>query len=153
MAKKSSNLQTDTLETLSSHMARIEQFAPLLAKKKLIISTELKVEPFQEDRGVKKTPIVWPLMDYKMFYTVEVPADTAISKHSHDEAVFRMLISGSLTLNGKKIDKPGTWYVVPALTEYEIKTDTGYIVISGYTSVCRTGREQALRKKLSAPRG
>jgi hypothetical protein len=42
--------------------------------------------------------------------------------------------------------------VVPALTEYEIKTDTGYVVISGYTSICRTGREQALKKKVSAPR-
>ncbi len=153
MAKKPTNLQTDILETLSSHVARIEELAPLLAKQKLIISTDLEVEPFEEDRGVKKTPIVWPLMDYKMFYTVEVPANTTIAKHSHEEAVFRILISGSLILNGKTIDKPGTWYVVPALTEYEIKTDTGYVVISGYTSMCRTGSEQALKKKLSAPQG
>lgn len=151
--KKPSNLQTDVLETLSSHIERIEQFADALAKKKLIVSTELKVEPFEEDRGIRKTPIVWPMMDYKMFYTVEVPPNTTVAKHSHEEAVFRVLISGSLVLNGKKIDKPGTWYVVPALTEYEIKTDTGYVVISGYTSICRTGREQALKKKVSAPRG
>lgn len=152
--KKSGKLQTDVLETLSSHIARIEQFAGSLAKKKLIISTELKVEPFEEDRGIKKTPIVWPMMDYKMFYTVEVPPNTTVATHSHDEAVFRVLVSGSLILNGKKIDQPGTWYVVPALTEYEIKTETGYVVISGYTSVCRTGREQASKKnKRSAPQG
>lgn len=151
--KTNSKLQTDVLETLASHIARIEQFAPLLAKKKLIISTDLQVEPFEEDRGIQKTPIVWPMMDYKMFYTVEVPPDTTVSKHSHDEAVFRILISGRLVLNGKKIDKPGTWYVVPAFTEYEIQTDTGYVVLSGYTHICRTGRQQALKNKLSAPRG
>lgn len=152
MAQKPMNLQTDTLETLSSHVARIEEFAPILEKKQLIISTELNVEPYEEDRGIKKTPIVWPLMEYKMFYTVEVPANTNIATHSHDEAVFRILVSGSLEINGTVVDKPGTWYVVPAFTEYEIKTQTGYTVLSGYVKHCRTGREQALLKKDSAPR-
>lgn len=151
--KKTSNLQTDLLENLSSHISRIEEFAPKLTKKKLIISTDIEVEPYEEDRGVKKTPIVWPLFDYKMFYTVEVPPNTTIAKHSHDEAVFRMLISGSLVLNGKKIDKPGTWYVVPSLTEYEIKSEAGYVVISAYVSNCRTGRQQALKDKITSPQG
>lgn len=151
--KKPTNLQTDILETLSSHVSRIESFAPELAKKKLVISTDLEVQPYEEDRDIKKTPIVWPMMDYKLFYVVEVPPGTTVPKHSHEEAVFRVLVSGSLVLNGKKIDKPGTWYVVPALTEYEIKTETGYVVLSGYTYQCRTGREQALKNKLSPPQG
>ena len=152
MAKKKSLVQTDTLESLSAHIARIEQFAPLLAKKKIIVSTDFEVEPFVEDHGIRKTPIVWSMLDYKMFYVVDVPAKANIAKHSHDEAVFRILISGSLKINGRLIDKPGTWYVVPSLTEYEIQTDTGYVVISGYVSICRTGKEQAKRKKISAPR-
>lgn len=152
MAKKKSTLQTDLLETLSSHLARIEEFAPRFAKKKLIVSTDFKVQPFKEDGGITKTPIPWPLLDYKMFYIVEVPARRKVAKHSHDESVFRILISGSLTVNGRRIDKPGTWYVVPALTDYEIKTDSGYMVLSGYTSNCRTNRQQA-RKLLSPPRG
>lgn len=153
MAKEPANLQTDVLELLSSHLARIEKFAPLLAKKELILSTDLEIDAFEEDRGIKKTPIVWPLLDYKMFYIVDVPANATIARHSHEEAVFRVLLSGSLVLNGKKIDRPGTWYVVPALTEYEIKTDTGYSALSAYTSICMTGREQALKSKIIAPRG
>ena len=152
MSKKKSNVQTDLLESLASYTKRVEEFAPLLAKKKLIVSTDFQVEPFKEDRGIRKTPLVWPLWDYKMFYTVDVPAGVTVPKHSHDESVFRILLSGSLTINGVKIEKPGTWYVVPAFTEYEIKTDTGYSVLSAYTSNCRTGRQQALREKLSAPR-
>ena len=152
MAKKKSTLQTDLLETLSSHIARIEAFAPRFAKKNLIISTEFEVEPFKEGKGITKTPIPWPLLDYKMFYIVQVPAGAGITKHSHDEAVFRVLVSGSLELNGHLIDKPGTWYVVPALTDYEIKTKTGYTVFSGYVFVCRTRRQQASAKKVTAPR-
>lgn len=154
MAKKASrrNLQTDLLESLASYTGRVERFAAELAKKKLIISTELTVDPFKEDRGITKTPLVWPLWDYKMFYVVDVPANVDIPKHSHDEAVFRILLSGSLTINGRAIDKPGTWYVVPSFTEYAISTKTGYSVLSAYTSNCRTGRQQALRDKVSAPR-
>src|SRR5437868_5775755 len=134
MKRKKSNLQTDLLESLASYTARVEKFAPLLTKKKLIVSTDFDVEPFEEDRGILKTPLVWPLWDYKMFYVVDVPAKVTIPTHSHDEAVFRILISGSLTINGVKVDKPGTWYVVPAFTEYKISTETGYSVLSGYRS-------------------
>lgn len=153
MGKKKSNLQTDLLESLASYTTRVEKFAPKLAKKKLIVSTDFDVEPFKEDRGVRKTPLIWPLWDYKMGYVVEVPAGVSIPKHSHDEAVFRILISGSLIINGVKINKPGTWYVVPAFTEYKITTEKGYSVLSAYTTNCRTGRQQARRGKLSAPRG
>lgn len=154
--KETINLQTDLLEKLSTHIERIEDFMPemeKMSKEGLIISTDFDVEPYEEDRGIRKTPIVWPLFDYKMFYTVEVPSKTTIPKHSHDEAVFRVLISGSLELNGRKIDKPGTWYVVPSFTEYEIKTDNGYVVISAYIHNCRTGRQQALKEKVTAPQG
>ena len=156
MAEESS-LQTDLLEPLSAHIERIERFAPTFANQTLIVSTELDVDVFEENQGVTKAPIPWPLLDYKMFYIVDVPAGVTIPKHSHEESVFRILISGSLTVNGRKIDQPGTWYVVRALTEYEISTETGYRVLSGYTSNCRTGRERALQKQEaqepSPPRG
>ena len=152
MAAKKSRVQTDLLETLSSHIARIEQFAPAFAKSKLIVSTDFAVEPLEEDNKIRKTPIAWPLIDYKMFYIVEVPAGVTIAKHSHEEAVFRVLISGSLRINERLIDIPGTWYVVPSLVEYEIKTETGYSVLSGYIHNCFTRRQQAARKKVSLPR-
>lgn len=145
--KKSENLQNQTLETLSSHIKRIEDYSEELSKKGIIISTEINVEPYKEDKGVTKTPVVWPLIDYGMFYIVDVPENSDLAKHSHDESIFRILLSGSLTINGITIDKPGTWYVVPAYTEYEISTKTGYSVLSGYTSICRTGKEQALQNK------
>jgi hypothetical protein len=152
MSKQKQVVQSDVLESLASYIKRVEKYAPELAKKKLIVSTDFDVEPFKEDRGIRKTPVVWPLWDYKMFYVVDVPPGVTVPKHSHNESVFRILISGSLTINGVKIEKPGTWYVVPAFTEYKIKTETGYSVLSDYTSVCRTGKQQALREKLSAPR-
>jgi len=149
---KRTNLQTDLLENLSDFTKRIEKLAPEFAKKKLIISTELATRALKEDRGVRKTPVTWPLWDYKMFYIVDVPAKTTVPKHSHDEAVFRILISGSLTVNRVHIDEPGTWWVVPEFTEYEITTETGYKLLSSYVSHCTTGRQQALRDRKGAPR-
>src|SRR5579871_126598 len=128
MSKKKSNPKGDILETLANHTMRIEKFAQMLAGKKLIVSTDFDVKPFKEARGIRKTPLIWPLWDYKMFYVVDVPPGVTIPKHSHKEAVFRILISGSLTINGVEIDKPGTWYVVPAFTDYQITTETGYSV-------------------------
>ncbi len=144
---KNKNLQTTLLETLSTHMKRIEKFEAQLAEKDIIISTDLKVTPFKENGGVKKTPVVWSLIDYKMFYVVEVPPNSKIGKHSHSEAIFRILISGSLILNGIKIDKPGTWYVVRGFTEYEITSETGYTVLSGYGMACQTNKDDAIKKK------
>lgn len=151
MAKKS-NLQTALLENLSEYVARIEKQAPAFAKKTLIVSSDCSVRPLKEANRVQKTPVTWPLWDYKMFYVVDVPPKATVPKHSHDEAIFRILISGSLTVNGVFIDTPGTWWVVPAFTEYEIKTDTGYKLLSGYVSHCTTGTQQALRDRQSAPR-
>jgi len=150
MSKKNKKPKFSVLETLSTHIKRIEKYQPLLAKKKIIISTELDVTPFDEDGGVKKTPVVWSLIDYKMFYIVEVPSGATIAKHSHDEAIFRILISGSLILNGITIDKPGTWYVVPAFTEYEIVSKEGYTVFSGYGMACQTRVDDAIGRKNSS---
>jgi hypothetical protein len=139
------NPEPIVLETLSDHIRRVEKMAPQLSKKGLIVSTDLKVRAFRENRGIRKTPIAWPMWDYKMFYIVDVPADTTVPRHSHGEAIFRILISGSLTVNNVLIDEPGTWYVVPAYTEYEITTTTGYKALSGYGVACETSRQQARR--------
>jgi hypothetical protein len=153
MAEKKVASQTTVLETLSSFVERVEGVLPRLDEKKIFLSTDLKIQAFKEDHGIRKMPVAWPLWDYKMFYIVDVPAGESVPKHSHDEAVFRVLLAGSLTVNGIKIEEPGTWWVVPSYCEYEINTDTGYKVLSAYTSICQTGRQQALRDKIQPPRG
>ncbi|HEY8699104.1 MAG TPA: cupin domain-containing protein [Rhizomicrobium sp.] len=151
MARRKASHQTDILESLSAYAKRSERYSEALSTEKLIVSTDLKVAALREGHGVRKTPVVWPLWDYKMFYIVDVPADTDLPSHSHDEAVFRVLLSGSLTINGRRIAEPGTWYVVPAYTEYRIATKTGYRAMSCYVRMCRTTRQQALRARRKRP--
>lgn len=146
MGKSRKNLQTTLLESLSNHIRRTEEFEEQFKGKEIIISTDYEVAPYLENSGVVKTPIVWQMIDYHMFYIVDVPPNTTLPKHSHSESIFRVLISGSLTINGKTIDKPGTWYVVPAYTEYTITTQEGYMILSGYKSHCNTSRQEAKRK-------
>ena len=150
MAKKAT--RGTVLETLASYTKRVEKFLPELEKRKIIFSTDVKVTPFREDYGVKKTPLVWPLWDYKMFYLVEVPAGTQIPKHAHDEAVFRLVVEGSLTVNGKEV-RAGTWFVVNKYVPYEIATETGYKALGGYTSICQTNRQFARPGKRDLPFG
>lgn len=143
---------TNLLEMLSTFAKRIEEYAEAVQHKDLIVSSDLNVSKLHEDHGITKTPVVWPLYDYRMFYIVEVPPGTEIAKHVHPEAVFRVLISGSLTLNGRKITVPGTWFVVNKKVPYQVSTETGYTALVGYTSVCTSARNSKSASGDSPPR-
>ena len=133
------------LETFANYVARLETFAPELDKDDIIISSNITVQPLNEGNGITKMPVVWPLIDYKMFYLTTVPEKTKVGRHSHIESVFRLVISGSLEVNGKSV-KAGEWFVVKKNTPYEIYTDTGYQVLSGYGMACQTGGGDAMRQ-------
>lgn len=131
-------------ETLSTFAARIEN-ADLPFENGILLGRNVTMPILLDgvDNKVVKTPIAWPLWDYKLFYIVDVPADAEIALHKHDESIFRVLISGDLTINGIAINI-GEWFVVKAETMYSIKTSGGYKSISAYTSNCRTNRMTAL---------
>jgi len=112
-----------------------------MENKDIVVSRDLDpdTEILEEDWGITKKPVVWPLQDYKMFYMVNVPPGTEVPAHSHDEDVFRLIVGGQLTINDVPV-KAGEWVVVKRGVKYVVKTDTGYTAMSGYTSMCRTGR-------------
>jgi len=76
-----------------------------------------------------------------MFYVVRTPPQMNTPRHAHTESVFRLLISGSLRINGRVVDKPGTYFVVKAGTPYQIDTDEGYVTLAGYGVHCTTQTE------------
>jgi quercetin dioxygenase-like cupin family protein len=127
-------------EKLSTYMSRLEAAEPQMRDKSIIISHDVEVEAPEAGGGIRKVPIAWPLHNHKMFYHVTADAGTEVARHSHPEDVFRMLISGSLTIRTDdeehKIDKPGTWFVVRKDTPYSIHTDDGYEAFSGYWFIC-----------------
>jgi hypothetical protein len=130
-------------ESLSTYLARLEKVT--IAKTNgLILGRHANIPVLLDgdDEDILKTPIGYPLFQKNMFYIVQVPAGKHVTPHSHDEDVFRVLISGDLTVNGVEIGI-GEWFVVPASTPYEILTRNGYQVMSGYTSNCRTRRMEA----------
>lgn len=132
------------LETFATFVSRLEEFAHEIDKHPILISRFLSINPLKEGNGITKTPIVWPLIDYKMFYITEVPPNTKIARHSHLENVFRLVISGGLEVNGEAVST-GEWFVVRRNTPYEIFTGSGYRVLSGYGQACQTGGGDAVR--------
>ena len=122
-------------ETLSSHIERIERFQKQFKDKDIILSTDFEPE-IMLDNGIPKTPIVWPLYQYNMFYLTTVTPKTTVDKHSHNEDIFRFVTKGSLILNKTiKIDEQ-SWFIVRKNVPYEVYTETGYSVIAGYGVSC-----------------
>lgn len=126
------------LETFATFVARLEKYVPEVDKYEILISRDIEVLPLKEGNGITKTPVIWPLIDYKMFYITSVPPKTKVAMHSHIENVFRLVISGSLKINDKLVNA-GEWFVVRRNVPYEIYTDSGYQVLSGYGMACQTG--------------
>lgn len=85
--------------------------------------------------GVHKNVIPVDLTDTRFLVVTVVDPDSTIKAHSHDEAVVRYIVSGSLTLNGQQYGT-GEWMIVPLGAEYEIVTATGYTAIVGYGQAC-----------------
>lgn len=133
------------LETFATFVSRLEDYAEQVDKQDILISKDITVEALQEGNGITKTPLVWPLIDYKMFYITTVPKNTKVERHSHIENVFRLVISGSLSINGKMV-QAGEWFVVKRNTPYEIITETGYQALSGYGMACQTGGGANIRE-------
>lgn len=131
----------NVLEFLSDYTRRLEDVNHAFSEKGIVVSSDVaeSTDVLEEDWGITKKPIVWPLQDYKMFYLVNVPPGTEVPAHSHDEDVFRLIVDGSLTINDVPVHA-GEWVVVKKGVRYVVKTDSGYTAMSGYTSICRTGR-------------
>jgi quercetin dioxygenase-like cupin family protein len=122
-------------DTLATYLTRLEKVKGRMGKS-IVVSKDIKMAPLKGQKGVKRVPIAWPLHPHNMFYTVTVPPKTHIKRHSHNEHVFRYVTKGSLVINGEIALKEGMWFVVKANTPYDVKTDTGYTVIAGYTEEC-----------------
>jgi|GEM_PF-2213100 len=135
---------TRLLQNFAEYVSMLQDFAPEVDKHPILISRFLNVTPLKEGDGITKTPIVWPLIDYKMFYITAVPAKTKVDRHSHTENVFRLVISGELEINGQTVSS-GEWFVVRRNTPYEIYTESGYQVLSGYGQACQTGGGDSVR--------
>jgi hypothetical protein len=125
-------------ETLSVFVARIERLSKQFEKKDIIFSDELEREYLidKDNPGIEKEPILWPLFDAHMFYIVRVKPGTHTLRHRHIEPIFRLLVSGSVRINGRTVNTPGTWFVVRTGVMYEIETDEGYVTLTPYGQAC-----------------
>ena len=74
-----------------------------------------------------------------------VDPGTGIPKHTHTEPVYRYIMDGSFELNGEEF-QAGEWIIVPANFAYNIKTKTGYKIISRYHEKC----EECTWKRLAS---
>lgn len=145
-------MDRDVEETLAHYNDRIKSIGNLseLFTNGILVGRNLSI-PYLldgESDQIKKTPIGWSLADYNMFYIVDVPANTFVSPHAHDEDIFRVLIDGDLTINGVSIDK-GDWFVVKAGTTYSIRTENGYKSFAGYGHWCQTRRMTNMHKEIT----
>ncbi len=130
-------------ETVFTYLERIGKVQNQM-KRPIVLSTNVKIATLK-DGDVEKIPIAWPLFDgYNMFYIVKVPPKKRVRRHSHDEDVFRFVVKGSLIINGDIRVREGMWFVVRANTPYEIETETGYTVFSGYGAQCFTADRKGL---------
>ena len=132
--------ETPIDETFGTYLNRLETVNPTLIDKPIITSTDVNIPYLKdgEDYSITKTPIAWPLYQYNLFYTVNVPAKKHIPTHTHDEDVFRYVVKGSLLINKVVRIHEGEWFVIRKGTPYEIDTETGYVTIASYKNRCQT---------------
>ncbi|WP_370234101.1 hypothetical protein [Henriciella sp.] len=137
-------------ETFGRHLLRIEEAQDRYLEAStqnefpgggVIFGSDVAVPLLRDgdDDKISKMTIGYPVHLKNMFYIVDVPAGAAIDAHRHDEDIFRILISGDITVNNRDV-AIGEWFVVPAGTTYEIHTRQGYKALSAYTSICQTRR-------------
>lgn len=129
------NRDPAVVETLGQYVTRLESYLAQFEGQGIIFSMDCDVEPTTGTSGVVRTPVVWPLIDAKMFYLVAVPARTSIATHSHDEDVFRLVLEGALTVNGRAVEA-GSWFVVRRNVPYSVETADGYRTLAGYGVAC-----------------
>jgi quercetin dioxygenase-like cupin family protein len=140
---------TDEPETWATYKANVDAAltASGVANKPIVLSTEITIPTLTDSQGVDRTPIAWPLYEngHKMFYVTRVKPGTHIKPHSHNEDVFRHIVSGSLDIivnNHTYTVTQGMWFLIKAGTPYEVYADktNGYIALAGYRFMCETAR-------------
>lgn len=85
--------------------------------------------------GVEKSVIPVDLEGVRIFVLTTVGPGTQVAEHSHDEAIVRYVIRGSMTVNGTTY-REGEWVLVPANHSYAIGTEEGYLTLAGYGVPC-----------------
>ncbi|MFL6530790.1 MAG: hypothetical protein ACJ8HU_09490 [Chthoniobacterales bacterium] len=129
-------------EFLSTYIKRIEDaerdYFARFPDRGIVLSTD--IEPVVLRQGeITRTQILWRVYQHPMAYIVNAPAGTKVPEHSHDEDIFRLMMSGALvvSVNGEeyKIDD-SMWFVVRAGFRYSIRSDAGYKALVTYTFVC-----------------
>lgn len=88
--------------------------------------------------GVKKTVIPVSIKHFRLFIITTVEPGVAVEKHAHNEAILRVVISGSFILNGKTYHA-GDWVVIPKKCAYEMSTEEGYTTAACYGMSCDPG--------------
>jgi hypothetical protein len=77
-------------------------------------------------------------IDFSVFQDVGMSTATGplkVDKHRHPGSMFGLIVKGSLTINGTKLES-GDWYVVPPGIEYEMETSEGYQYVFAYVWSC-----------------
>jgi len=77
-------------------------------------------------------------IDFKRFRLMSVTtvsAGVTVVPHSHNEPVFRFILSGSLVLNGVRYET-GDWMLIPKDMVYELNTEEGYTALVDYGGKC-----------------
>ena len=130
----------DFTDQLSDYIRRIEEVeTPEILAKPIITSDDLEIclpKKLRCHNGVNREQIGWRLYRHPMYYIVSVDAGAIVPFHSHEEDVFRYIISGSLDIQVKESEKErspkisrtvhaGQWFVVRANRPYRIEAGTG----------------------------
>ncbi|TCJ89398.1 cupin domain-containing protein [Nocardia alba] len=85
--------------------------------------------------GITKCVVPVDISSAQFLVMTEVAPRTAVESHRHGEPILRLVVSGSLTLNGTEY-RTGDWVYVPAGVDYRIDTEAGYTTVAGYGVPC-----------------
>jgi quercetin dioxygenase-like cupin family protein len=85
--------------------------------------------------GVGKSVIPVDAKSFRILVLTQGEPNTQVASHSHDEAILRYIVQGSLTINGTTY-REGEWVLVPAGLNYTVESDEGYFTIAGYGEAC-----------------
>jgi len=94
--------------------------------------------------GVEKSVIPVDIESFRIVVLTTVGPDSHVAGHSHDEAILRYVVRGSLTINGTTY-REGEWVLVPAHHSYTIGTEEGYLTLAPYGVACDSPTSQADR--------
>lgn len=85
--------------------------------------------------GVEKSVIPVDAKSFRILVLTQGGPNTQVASHSHDEAILRYVVRGSLTINGTAY-REGEWVLIPAGHSYTIESEEGYFTLAGYGEAC-----------------